>query len=203
MLGVNLSVPLGNDVAIANLQAALLARLQSIADLRERRITVTAEVLDAIDALETGWDRILTSRFQVQAAERFYQAYKLLFERGEIPSSNLTQALEALSSAQLQEVQAEVEYQIQFADLAQATGCLLGHAGVDWASRLDLERFNRPAEYPPTKGITPDGENLDGSGPTLDSLIDKDPSPSPVKDPVGQPSVKQDLSPGQTGSTSD
>ena len=59
MVGVNLSVPLGNDVAIANLQAALLARLQSIADLRERRITVTAEVLDAIDALETGWDQIL------------------------------------------------------------------------------------------------------------------------------------------------
>lgn len=171
MVGMNFSVPLGNEIAIANLQAALLARSQSIADLRQRKITVTAEVLDAIDALETGWDRILTSRYQVRAAERFYEAYKLLFSRGEIPSSNLTQALAALSTAQIQEVQAEVEYQIRFADLAQATGCLLGHAGVDWASELDLERFDRPARYPPVRGILPDSEELDESGPPLESLI--------------------------------
>ena len=204
MVGVNLSVPLGNDVAIANLQAALLARLQSIADLRQRRITVTAEVLDAIDALETGWDQILTSRFQVQAAERFYQAYKVLFERGEIPSSNLTQALEALATAQLQEVRAEVQYQIQFADLAQATGCLLGHAGVDWASKLDLERFQDPARYPPTRGITPDGEDLDGSGPTLESLFKTDPStPLLDGDSVEGPSVEGESAPALPESASD
>ena len=184
MVGVNMSVPIGNEIAIANLQAALLARIRSIADLRQRRITVTADVLDAIDALETGWDRILTSRFRVRAAERFYQAYKLLFERGEIPSSNLTQALQSLSSAQIQEVQAEVDYQIQFAKLAQATGCLLGHAGVDWASELDLERFEGPARYPPERGITPDSEKLDGDGPTLESMFKG--SMNPKSDPVSE-----------------
>ena len=186
MVGVNLSVPLGNDVAISNLQAALLARMRAIADLRQRRITVTAEVLDAIDALETGWDRILTSQYQVQAAERFYDAYKLLFQRGEIPSSNLTEALQARSSAQLQKVQAEVEYQIRFADLAQAVGCLMGHAGVNWASNLELERFDRPPAYSPMKGITPNSERLDESGPTLESLMKETPASSPDAGSVGE-----------------
>lgn len=195
MLGMNLSVPLGNEIAIANLQAALLSRLQSIADLRQRRITVTAEVLDAIDELETGWNRILTTRFQVRAAERFYQSYKLLFERGEIPSSNLTQALAALSSAQIQEVQAEVDYQIKFADLAQATGCLLGHAGVDWASDLELERFEDPARYPPQRGVLPDSEDLDKFGPPLESLIEGDSDSKNVPDSVKERPDEDDPTP--------
>ncbi|MCP4835391.1 MAG: TolC family protein [Phycisphaera sp.] len=199
MVGVNLSVPLGNDVAIANLQAALLARLQSIADLRERRITVTAEVLDAIDALETGWDQILAARFQVGAAQRFYKAYKTLYERGEIPSSNLTQALEALSNAQMREIQTEVQYQIQFADLAQAVGCLMGHSGVDWASQIDLERLEKPAEYPPTRGITPESEVLDGPGPLLDSRSNGNEAKSMVEESA--PASDEDDGPSSSAST--
>lgn len=203
MVGVNLSVPLGNDVAIANLQAALLARLQSIADLRERRITVTAEVLDAIDSLETGWDQILAARFQVGAAQRFYKAYKTLYERGEIPSSNLTQALQALSNAQMREVQTEVQYQIQFADLAQAVGCLMGHAGVDWASELDLERLGKPAEYPPTRGITPDSEVLDGPGPPLESGSNENDAKFMDEDPADTSDGDVDPSPSKPAPGSD
>lgn len=106
--GVTASVPLGNEVAIANYQSALLTRLQALAGVRERQITVTSEVLDAIDTLETTWDSILAARYRVEAARRFYAAYKTLFQRGQIPSSNLTQALEAVNAAEINQVRTEV-----------------------------------------------------------------------------------------------
>ncbi len=147
-IGVNARVPLGNEAAIANHRAAVLERLRSIADRRQREITITGEVLDAIDVLETGWDTILATRFQVRAATRFYKAYETLFNRGQIPSSNLTQALQALNSARVQQATAEVEYQISLASLAQATGCLLGHAGIDWRDDFDPDRLETPAPSP-------------------------------------------------------
>lgn len=143
-IGINARVPLGNEAAIANYQAAVLQRLQTVANRRQQAILVTQEVLDAVDSLEAGWNSILTSELQVRAATRFYESYETLFNRGQIPSSNLTQALRAVNSARTQQVAAEVAYQISLADLAQATGCLLGHASIDWEDDLDLDRLERP-----------------------------------------------------------
>lgn len=141
--GVTASIPLGNEVAIANYQSAMLTRLQALAGVRERQITVTSEVLDAIDTLETTWDSILAARYRVEAARRFYAAYKTLFQRGQIPSSNLTQALEAVNAAEINQVRTEVIYQISLAKLAQSAGCLLGHAGVEWDAIRPEERIER------------------------------------------------------------
>jgi len=157
-LGVTASVPLGNEVAIANHQAAILERLRTIADRRQQEILVTREVLDAVDRLEAGWDSIVTSQFRVQAADRYYRAYEALFNRGQIPSANLTQALQALNAARIQQATAEVEYQIAMAHLAQASGCLLGHASVDWTDDLDLPRLETPAASP---SVTPGSEGDD------------------------------------------
>ena len=155
-VGVSASIPIGNEAAIANYQASLLARLRSIADVRQRELTVTSEVLDAVDLMETTWDEILTARFRVEAARRFYQSYKTLFERGQIPSSNLTQALEALNTAEINQVRAEVAYQISLAELAQSVGCLLGHAGVEWQDALDIERLEQGVPNPAVNVTTSD-----------------------------------------------
>lgn len=152
-VGLNASVPIGNEVRLASYQAAVLRRLKSIADVRQRRITVTGEVLDAIDTLQIQWDRILTARYQVEAARRFFEAYGTLFDRGQIPSANLTDALRSLNASLINRARVETEYQVALAKLAQSVGCLLGHAGVEWSDVSDLDRLQAPAGDP-TVGIT-------------------------------------------------
>lgn len=172
VVGVSASIPLGNDAALANYQAAILQRLQTVADRRQQEILVTKEVLDAIDDLEAGWNSILAVELQLRAAGRFYTAYETLFNRGQIPSSNLTQALQELNDAKIQKISAEVNYQINLAQLALASGCLLGHAGVDWEGRLDRERLEAPAE-PPLDGIPTGATNpLEDGHPTLQDMLD-------------------------------
>lgn len=188
--GVNAGVPLGNEAAIAAYRAAVLERLRSIADRRRTEITVTQEVLDAIDALEAGWDSIVTADFRVRAAARFFESYQTLFDRGQIPSSNLTQALQALMTARVEKATVEVEYQIALANLAQATGCLLGHAAVEWAGDFDRARFEAPATSSPLDGLSsgPSSGTADrdddatDDGPTLRDLLDARPPASEADD---------------------
>lgn len=141
MASVNVSVPIGNKVARSNYRAALLKRLKAIADVRNREITVTSEVLDAIDDAETRWQQVITTRYERNAAYRFFDAYTTLFNRGQIPSINLAQALQAKGSAEIQTVTSEVQYQLSLARLAQSAGCLMGHSGVDWGNYLDKKRL--------------------------------------------------------------
>jgi len=147
-IGANARVPIGNEIRLAAYQASLLRRLQAVATLRNRQVTVAGEVLDALDSLEVQWDRILTSRYQEEASNRFFEAYKALFDRGQIASANLTQALQAVNNAGVNRARAEADYQIALARLAQAAGCLLGHAGVEWSSRLDQPRLEAPGVDP-------------------------------------------------------
>jgi hypothetical protein len=171
MIGGNAVIPIGNHIRVSQYRAALLQRLEAIADVREREITVASEVLDAIDNTEIRWQQILTSRFQEQAAKRFFNAYRTLFDLGQIPSLNLTQSLQALNSSEIQAAQAQVQYQIAIAQLAQAAGCLLGHAGVEWASHLDKKRLEEP--FPsPADSLPNRFENTleSGSSPPINSL---------------------------------
>lgn len=172
-IGALLSVPIGNEIALANYQAAILERLKTVADRRQQEILVTQEVLDAIDAIDAGWNAILTAELQVRAATRFYASYETLFQRGQIPSSNLTQALHTLNLAKIQQATVEVEYQIALAQLAAAAGCLLGHAGVDWTGELDLERLEAPGRSV-LEGI-PGGviDPIEQGRPTLQQMLDE------------------------------
>jgi outer membrane protein len=163
MVGATASIPIGNEIALSNYRASLLERLQAIANVRNREITVTSDVLNAIDTCETRWEQILSSRFQQQAAKRFFDAYKTLFDRGQIPSSNLTQALETLTTSQIQAASAEVNYQIALAQLAQSAGCLLGHAGVEWGPFLDKDRLMNPSDSP-ARGVPDAFLNTLGEG---------------------------------------
>ena len=187
-IGINASIPIGNEIALANYQASILERLRTVADIRQQEILVTQEVLDAIDAIEAGWNSIVTVEFQVRAAQRFYKSYETLFKRGQIPSSNLTQALQTLNQAKIQRVVAEVNYQINLAQLAQATGCLLGHAGVDWTDDFDRERLEEPAKIDPLNGL-PSGEGnvLEDGRPTLQDLINENRRRSKKSDQEADP----------------
>jgi outer membrane protein len=182
--GVNASIPLGNEIALSNYRASLLQRLKAIAEVHDREITVTSEVLNAIDTCETRWKQILTTQYQQQAAKRFFSAYRTLFERGQIPSSNLTQALDSFSSSQIAAAAAEAQYQIALAQLAQSAGCLLGHAGVEWEDALDEKRLEEL--FKSSASPLPDlfEEPLDEGGPSVDTLGDSAPDHSDGDTPI-------------------
>ena len=110
---------------------------------------VAREVLDAIDNMETGWQNILTTRFEVAAAQRNVDAMTTLFQLGERTSSDLAQAIMSLSQAQTASASAEASYQIDLAVLASSTGCLLGHAGVEWSGYENMQMLEEPEALSP------------------------------------------------------
>lgn len=137
-IGATLEVPLGNEAAKSRLRADLLARIQRLATRESREQTVRQEVLDAIDAIEAGWQRILASRQSTVLAARALAAEQRQFDVGGSTSTNVLDAATRLAEAQLSEIRALADYQIAQTDLAEATGTLLGAAHVQWAPR-DLD----------------------------------------------------------------
>lgn len=147
-LGLSASVPLGNEAAIAAYQSALLTRLQSIANIRSREILVSKEVLDAVDTLDAGWQTILTTRYEVAAAQRNVDAMTQLFKIGSRTSTDLANAITLLAAAQSSEASAEANYQISFAQLAASVGCMLGHAGIEWGDYASLTMLESAEKLP-------------------------------------------------------
>jgi outer membrane protein TolC len=179
-IGLAASVPLGNEAAIAAYQSALLTRLQSIADIRSQEILVTQEVLDAVDRLKAGWERILTSRYQVSAAQRNVDAMSTLFQLGERASTDVANAIFLLSQAQIQSARSEADYQINLAILAKSAGCLMGHAGIEWGQYADAGLLEKSEAMPqPIDEDLADSERDRLSEPTA---VPGDDDPNQVED---------------------
>ena len=176
-IGVRASVPLGNEAANANYQSALFSRLQAIANTRQQEITVATEVLNAIDSLEFGWEQILIARYEVAAANRNLEAMRTLFQMGERNSNDLANAINLLSRARINSATQDSDYQIALANLAAATGCLLGHAGVEWRDASHLELLEAPQTLSPPIPF----DIADGTPPASSS---KEEAPSATVAPV-------------------
>ncbi len=158
-LGANLLVPLGNEAAKSRLREAVVTRLQRLGSYEARKQTIRQEVYDAVDRIESDWQRILANRQATILATRTLQAEQRQFDVGRATSNDVLDATTALSIAQLAELQAVVDYQIGQVVLAEATGTLLGAAKVDWEPR-DPTKEPAPAEPPPVDAPLPvEGEN--------------------------------------------
>lgn len=131
-IGLRGEIPMGNEQREAAVRRALLQRLQRLASKEAREQTIRREVLDAIDEIESAWQRIFAARQSVILNTRTLQAEQRQFEVGETTSTDVLDANTRLSDAQLQEINAVVEYQIAQVDLAFATGTLLGAARVEF-----------------------------------------------------------------------
>lgn len=138
-LGFNAEFPLTNLQRRSALRQATLSRLQRIATKDAREQQVVQEVLDAVDRLSAGWDRILAAQQAVALNTRTLAAERRQFDVGRSNSVNVLDADTRLAEARLTEIQAVVDYQIAQADLAVATGTLLGAAKVDWEPRIPTE----------------------------------------------------------------
>ncbi len=132
-LGLTGSIPIGNEAARSRLRQAVLSRLQRLWTREAQRQLVRQEVLDAVDRIQADWQRILAARQSVILNARTLQAEQRQFDVGSSTSTDVLNAATDLALSQLAEIRALTDYQLAQADLAQATGTLLGAARVDWA----------------------------------------------------------------------
>jgi outer membrane protein TolC len=133
-IGLAGEVPLeGNLGAQARLRQAMLTRAQRLASEQSQRQSVRQEVLDAIDRVNSAWQRILAAQQSALLAGETLDAERRQFEAGLRTSTDVLSAASSLADAQSQEVRALTDHRVALVDLAVATGTVLGAAGITWS----------------------------------------------------------------------
>ncbi|MCH2162908.1 MAG: TolC family protein, partial [Phycisphaerales bacterium] len=162
-LGLNAEIPIGNEAARNNLQAAILARVQRLATRSARDLAIRTEVYDALDSLRAAWQSILAARLETVLASRTYQGEQRQFDVGVRTSTDVLDAAARLADAQSREVRALADYQVALIDIAFATGTLLGQSRIRFDMDTDSFVQDSPgAEEQGGDDEAPDaGENAD------------------------------------------
>lgn len=142
-VGLNLSVPIGNEAALSRLRQAVLQRIQRIATRDSRLQTIRQEVLDAIDRLDADWQRLQAAQISVALNSRNLEAEQRQFEQGRTTSTDVLDATRDLTAARSAELRAIVSYQLTQIELAVATGTLLGASRVSWEPTRTPQLDNR------------------------------------------------------------
>lgn len=135
-MGLSMRIPLGNAVAKSRVRSAKYDKFQRLITLKRRQDLVEYEVLNALDQVETNWQRIMASQQNTVLSSRVYEAEQRQFEQGLRTSTDVLDAQTTLADAQLSELSALVEYQVALVDLAYATGTLLGAAQIEWEPHI-------------------------------------------------------------------
>jgi outer membrane protein len=144
-LGLTAEIPIGNEAARSRLRSAILERIQRLSTRQARELSIKQEVLNSVDSIDAGWQRVLAARQSVILNRRTLQAEQRQFDVGGSTSTNVLDAATRLAEAEFSEARALADYQIAQVDLAFATGTLLGASRVTWS----------PLPEPPTKGSDP------------------------------------------------
>lgn len=132
-LALTAEMPLGNEAAKSRLRQTILRRIARLSTKAERERAIRQEVLNSVDALRAGWQRILAARQSVVLNTRALRAEQRQFDVGNSTSTNVLDSATRLAESQLAEIRAITDYQTAQADLAFASGTVLGMAKVSWA----------------------------------------------------------------------
>jgi outer membrane protein TolC len=141
-------MPLENRLATAEYQAAVIGRLQTLAERREVRMMVAQEVYDAIDRLEIGWARVVATRKAETDAQRNLEAQRRLLQAGNTTVYEVSLAITDLGNAGIEVIDAETAYQVALIELAEATGTTLGRQAIEVLPH-PLERIDAAAQRSP------------------------------------------------------
>ena len=120
-IGVTFSFPLGNRTAKANLAGARIENQQIDAQTRQQEQIVVVEVRNAVQAVETSRQRVLTARRARENAEIQLAGERKLFDVGRSTTFLLFQRENTLTNARNTEIRAETDYNKALADLQSAT----------------------------------------------------------------------------------
>lgn len=136
-IGVTISFPLRNRTAKAGLAGARVTENQLAAQTRLQEQTVIVEVRNAVQAVETGKQRVLTARRARENAEIQLDGERKLFDSGKSTTFLLFQRENALTNARNAEIRAETDYNKAIADLQKATSTTLQLNGIEVSSPTD------------------------------------------------------------------
>ena len=120
-VGVTFSFPLRNKTAKADLATARLETERIDAQTRSQEQAVIAEVRNAVQAVETARQRVLTARRARDNAEIQLNGERKLYEMGRSTTFLLFQRENALTNARNSEIRAETDYNKALSDLQRAT----------------------------------------------------------------------------------
>ncbi len=120
-VGATISFPFRNRTAKANLDGARIQEQQLEAQTRGQEQTVIVEVRNAVQAVETARQRVLTARRARQNAEIQLAGEQKLYEAGKSTTFLLFQRENSLTNAKNAEIRAETDYNKALADLQRVT----------------------------------------------------------------------------------
>jgi len=120
-VGVTISFPLRNRTAKANLAGARIQQNRIETETRAQEQVVIVEVRNAVQAVETARQRVLTSRRARENAEIQLEGERRLFDSGRSTTFLLFQRENTLTNARNAEIRAETDYNKSLADLQRAT----------------------------------------------------------------------------------
>lgn len=120
-VGVTISFPFRNRTAKANLAGAEITKNQIETRTRIQEQSVVVEVRNAVQAVETARQRVLTSRRARENAEIQLDGERKLFDSGRSTSFLLFQRENTLTNARNAEIRAETDYNKAIANLQKAT----------------------------------------------------------------------------------
>ena len=129
-VGVTISFPLRNQTAKANLEGARIQQNQLDAQTRSQEQAVIVEVRNAVQAVETSRQRVLTARRARENAEIQLEGERKLLDAGRSTTFLLFQRENALTNARNAEIRAETDHSKSIADLQRATSTSLRANGV-------------------------------------------------------------------------
>ncbi len=136
-VGVTFEIPLGNRTAKANLAGAKIQQQQTDAQMRSQEQTVIAEVRNAVQAVETSRQRVMTARRARENAEIQLEGERKLFEVGRSTTFLLFQRENSLTNSRNAEIRAETDYNKALSDLQRAASTTFRLNNVEVNSPID------------------------------------------------------------------
>ncbi len=120
-VGVTFSFPFRNRTAKANLDGAKVQQEQTAARLRGQEQDIIIQVRNAVQAVETTRQRVLTARTARENAEIQLDGERKLYEAGRSTTFLLLQRENALNNARNAEIRAETDHNKAIAELQRVT----------------------------------------------------------------------------------
>jgi outer membrane protein len=136
-IGVTIQFPLKNTAAKADLAIAELQKTQIDARTRTQEQTVITEVRNAVQAVETARQRVISSRRGRENAEIQLNGERSLFEAGRSTTFLLFQRENALTNARNSEIRAETDYNKALADLQRVTSSTFRVNNIEFDSPIE------------------------------------------------------------------
>jgi outer membrane protein TolC len=119
---MSFSLPLRQRTADGRIQAAQLKMQKLDLDLQHQRQTIVVEISDAINAINTTWERYRAAEREVQLARELEQGERIRFNFGDSTLFLVNQRERATAEAENKVIEIQAEYEQAVAAFRAATG---------------------------------------------------------------------------------